>query len=241
MIFISMLIAAGCVSKTKEPVKIGNGNPKDLALQYLSQNQLDEAEAAFQQAIKKDPHDTASYIALTRLYLLRQNYTDAEDLAKQGLKVSADDTDLKLLLAKIYALKNEKEKASAVLKEVIEKNSKNVMAYYMLSELDSGNLSSQKNYLLKVQELAPANIVPLIALSELFAKTGKTDSSLFYLQSVKKIAPTFSGAADMAYKKSLAALQSNQPQQATASLEQFHELMKISPEYGTGLDEIEIP
>ena len=238
---ILVLVVAGCVSKTKEPAKIGNGNPKDLALQYLSQNQLDEAEAAFQQAIKQDPHDTSSYVGLTRLYLLRQNYDDAESLAKKGLELSPRNEDLKHLLAKIYTLKNEKDKASALLKELIEKNGRDVMAYYMLAELDSGNLPSQKIYLLKVQQLAPANIVPLIALSELFAKTGNTDSSLYYLQSVKKIAPAFSNAADIAYKKSLTALQSNQPQQAAALLKQFHDLMKISPEYGNGLDEIEIP
>ena len=234
---------AGCVSKTKESTKIASGNPKDLALQYLSQNQLDEAEAAFQQAIKQDPEDTSSYIGLTRLYLLRQNYDDAEKLDKQGLKLSPQNVEMKLLLAKIYSLKNENENASGLLNEIIQKNPKNAMAYYMLSELDTSfaNLASQRNYLLKVQELVPANIVPRIGLTELYAKEGKTDSSLSYLQSVKKIAASFSKAAEIAYDKSALLLQASQPAQAVIYIRQFHELMKISPEYGSGLDEIEIP
>ncbi|MEO8824152.1 MAG: FG-GAP-like repeat-containing protein [Ginsengibacter sp.] len=241
--FVLALTFAGCVSKTKDSTKDSNTNPRNLALQYLSQNQLDEAQAAFQQAIKLNPEDTSSYIGLTRLYLLQKNYDAAEKVDKEGLKLNPGNVDLKLLLAKIYSFKNENEKASKTLMEIIEKNPKNAMAYYMLAGLDTNasNLASHRNYLLKVQELLPANIVPRIELSELFAKTGKTDSSLFYLQSVKKIAPAFSKAAGIAFDKAVSSLQGSQTSEAIIYLKQFHELMKISPEYGLGVDEIEIP
>lgn len=240
---VFMLAFSGCVSKTKDETNISNGNPRDLALQYLSQNQLGEAQAAFEQAIKLNPQDTSSYIGLTRLYLLQKNYDAAEKLDKEGLKITPDNIDLKLLLAKIYGFKNEKEKAAAILKEIVAKNPKNAMAFYLLAELDSNvsDAASQKNYLLQVQNLLPANIVPRIQLTEIFAKEGKTDSSLFYLQSVKKIAPAFSNAAEISYEKAVSLLHANQAGQAVAYLRQFHELMKISPEYGSGLEEIEIP
>lgn len=243
-IFFCLALAfAGCVSKTKDETKTSNANPKDLALQYLSQNQLDEAVAAFQQAIKLNPQDTSSYIGLTRLYLLQKNYDAAEKLDKEGLKITPDNLDMKLLLAKIYSYKNEKEKATGILSDIVGKNPKNVMAYYMLAELDTSAsyLASQRNYLLKVQELLPANIVPRIELTELYARLGKTDSSLYYLQSVKKIAPAFSKAAQNAYDKAISLLQASQPGQSLNYLQKFHELMKIAPEYGSGEDEIEIP
>src|SRR5690242_11615062 len=240
---VLVIAFAGCVSKTKDETKTSGAHPRDLALQYLSQNQLDEAQAAFQQAIKLNPHDTSSYIGLTRLYMLQKNYDAAEKLDKEALKFTPDNLDLKLLLAKIYGFKNEKEKAAEILKEIVTKDPKNAMAFYMLAELDSGSsdLASRKNYLLQVQNLLPANIIPRIPLTEIFAKEGKIDSSLFYLQSVKKIAPAFSQAAQGAYEKAVALLHANQAEQATAYLEQFHELMRISPEYGSGLEEIEIP
>ena len=128
---------AACVTKTKDNDKTSKANPKDLALQYLSQNHLDEAKAAFQQAIQTDPNDISSYIGLTRLNLLQKNYDDAEKVCKDGLKISPDNVDLKLLLAKTYILKNDKQKASGVLNEIISKNPKNVMAYYALASLDS--------------------------------------------------------------------------------------------------------
>ena len=236
-------ILAGCGTKTKDNSKTVNADPKYLALRYLSQNHLDEAEAAFQQAIKMEPDDPSSYIGLTRLYLLQKNYDAAENLDKKGLKIKPDNADLKLLLAEIYSLKNDRENAVSELKEILEKDPKYVSAYYKLAELDTSgsNEGLRKFYLLKVQSLLPANIVPRLQLAELFASEGKTDSSLFYLQSIKKIAPGFSDAAETSYQKAASLLEASQPAGALAYIKQFHDLMKITPEYSTGSDEIEIP
>ncbi len=145
----------------------------------------------------------------------------AEDLAKQGLKIKPGNIDLKLLLADVYSLKNDKENAVSVLNEIIEKDPKNAIAYYTLAQLDTiaSNRELRKSYLLKVQSLVPANIVPRMQLTELFAKEGKTDSSLFYLQSIKKIAAGFSDAAEKAYDKAASLLEANQPSAALAYLQ----------------------
>ncbi len=234
---------AGCGPKTKDNSKTANGDPKDMAMEFLSQNHLDEAEVAFLQAIKMKPDDISSYIGLTRLYLMKKNYDAAENLDKTGLKIKPDNVDLKLLLAEIYDLKNEKEKAVRELKDILEKDPKNVNAYYKLAGLDTSrpNEGLRKYYLLKVQSLVPANIVPRLQLAELFAGKGETDSSLFYLQSIKKIAPGFSDAAEIAYQKAASLLHANQAAVALVYIKRFHGLMKITPEYASGSDEIEIP
>jgi tetratricopeptide (TPR) repeat protein len=236
-------VLGGCGTKTKDNTKTTNADPKDLALLNLSNNHLDEAEAAFQQAIKMNPEDTSSYIGLTRLYLLQKNYDAAENLDKTGLKIKPNNIDLKLLLAEIYSLKNDKENAINELKEILEKDPKNVYAYYKLYELGTSgsNEAVIKYYLLKVQSLVPANIVPRLQLAELLASEGKTDSSLFYLQSIKKIAPDFSDAAEASYQKAASLLDANKPAIALLYIQQFHELMKITSEYASGSDDIEIP
>ncbi len=244
-IFAFLLLTGfpACVSKTKDDGSTSKANPKDLALQYLSQNHLDEAEAAFQQAIKLDPNDISSYIGLTRLNILQKNYDEAEKVANDALKIKPGNVDIQLLLADVYILKGDKVNAVKLLNEIIAKNPKNATAYYALAQLDttSVNDEARKTYLLKVQALVPANIVPRMRLTELFAKQGKTDSSLFYLQSIKKISPAFTDAATKFYEKAAAALEANNPQAALPYLQQFHELMKISPEYSLGADDIEIP
>lgn len=243
VILVLVQAFSGCRTKTKDNSNTTAANPKNQALLYLSQNHLEEAEAAFQQAIKMGPQDTFSYIGLTRLYILQKNYNAAENLSKKGLKIIPDNVNLKLLLAEIYSLKNERENAINVLKEILKKGPKNVNAYYKLAELDTSvsNEGLREYYLLKAQNLVPANIVPRLQLAELFASKGKTDSSLFFLQSIKKIAPGFSDAAETSYQKAAALLHGNQTAIALTYIKQFHDLMKITPEYASGKDEIEIP
>lgn len=236
-------LMASCNQKSKTNSEKTNTNSKGLALLYLSQNKLDEAEAAFQQAIKMNPGDTSSYIGLTRLYLLQKDYDRAGKLCIAGLKINPKNIDLKLLLAEIYSLKNDKENAVRELNEILKEDPKNAGAYYKLAGLDSSgaNKDLRKYYLLKVQNLAPANIVPRLQLAELYATEGKTDSSLSYLQSIKKIATGFSDAAQASYQKAASLLHANETTEALTYIKQFHSLMKITPEYASGLDDISIP
>ena len=241
--FIAIAFLIGCNQKSKSGSEKTTTDPKGFALLYLSQNKLDEAEAAFQQAIKLNPEDSSNYIGLTRLYLLQKNYDAAEKLCNSGLKMNPGNIDLKLLLAEVFSLKNDNANAQKELIEILKEDPKNVGAYYKLAGLDSSgtNVGLRKYYLLKVQNLAPANIVPRIQLAEIFANEGKTDSSLSYLQSIKKIAPGFSDAAETSYEKAASLLQANKPAAALSYIQQFHSLMKITPEYATGIEGISIP
>ncbi|HVZ97795.1 MAG TPA: FG-GAP-like repeat-containing protein [Chitinophagaceae bacterium] len=217
---------------------------KDMALLYLSQNHIDEAAAAFQQAIQEAPDDITNYESLMRLYLLKKDYGAAEKTAQGALKVKPDNQDIKLLLADAYIGQGNESSAEDQLKKILDENPKNVNAYYKLSELNSSGANDsalKKYYLLKVVELAPANIVPRMQLTEIFAGQNKTDSSRYYLQSIKKIAPDFSAAAAIAYDKAIALLAGNKGAAALPAIRQFHDLMKIAPEYATGKDSIEIP
>ncbi|MDE3211910.1 MAG: tetratricopeptide repeat protein, partial [Bacteroidota bacterium] len=58
-VVILSFLGSGCGTKTKDKGgdTAGSSNPKDLALLYLSHNHLDEAVAAFKQAIKMKPDD----------------------------------------------------------------------------------------------------------------------------------------------------------------------------------------
>ncbi len=47
--------------------------------------------------------------------------------------------------------------------------------------------------------------------------------------------------AETSYQKAASLLEANKPAQALAYIQQFHGLMKITPEYSSGIDEIEIP
>lgn len=244
LIFIITIgLFAGCNRKSGDKGENSTTNPRDLAVLYLSQNNLPEAEAAFLQAIQKDPNDITNYISVTRLYLLQKNYDNAVTQAKAGLKVKPENEDLKLLLADAYDLKGNQQEAITELNEIIKVNSKNVKAYYRLAKIyaTDSKADTEKFYLLKVLNLVPANIVPQLQLAAILAGENKADSSRFYMQSVKKIAPAFSEASETFYQKAIGFLQANQPAKALPLINEFQELMKVTPEYSSGKDDIEIP
>ncbi len=240
----AILVAACNNRKSDDKDKTSAKDAKDMALLYLSQNHIDEAAAAFQQAIQETPDDITNYESLTRLYLLKKDYEAAEKIAQSALKIKPDNQDLKLLLADAYIREGNENAAEDQLKKVLSENPKNVNAYYKLSELTGSGANDsalKKYYLLKVIDLVPANIVPRMELAEVFAGQGKTDSCRYYLQSIKKIAPDFSDAAAVSYNKAIAQLAANNCAGALSYLRQFHELMKIAPDYALGKDSIEIP
>jgi tetratricopeptide (TPR) repeat protein len=242
-IVVMGLVSGGCNRQPKNTGEQGKSSPKELALLYLSQNQFDQAEAAFLKAIQIDPNDVSNYTGLARLYLLQKNYPSAESQAKAGLKIKPDDVVLRLVLAQIYIQKADNGDAMVDLKEILAKDPKNVRAWYMLAGLGPAGSDQtwKKNYLLKILGLAPDNIVLRLQLSELFAANKQTDSSLFYLQGVKKIAPDFSVTAKTAYQQAASLLQGNHAAEALPYIRQFHQLMKLSPAYASGSDEINLP
>ena len=241
-LLITALFAA-CNRKPENNNGTTPTDPKDLAMLYLSQNHLDEAAAAFQQAIQNTPGDLSNYISLTRLYLLQKTLGAASGEAQAGLKIKPGNEDLKLLLAEIYDQQNDPVKAGNELTAILASNPKNVKAYYKFAELypPGTNDAAKKSYLLQVVGLVPANIVPRLELTLLLAGENKTDSARFYLQSIRKIAPGFSDAADAAYRQAASQLDANQPAAALVYLRQFLTLMKITPEYASGMDDIRIP
>jgi tetratricopeptide (TPR) repeat protein len=238
-ILLSGIFFTACKSKTED-----NDNKKDprvLAISYLQQNRFDEAEAAFKKAIKTNPEIISNYIDLAHLYMVEKNFNDAEKQIKSGLRQQPGNSDLQLLLADLYYEKGDKQAGIKELNEILSRDPKNVYAYYSLSVFAAGDKDhkAQKSYLIKVLDLVPANIVPRLELAALLAQDGKSDSALFYLQGVKKIAPDFSAPTDSMYRRTVSFLQADQPDKALFYLARLHNLMKTSREYATDMEAIE--
>lgn len=242
-LFILGIGFAGCDRKHDNNNANSKLDPRTEALLYLKKNQLNEAEASFIKAIQTGPANILNNKDLTLLYLLRKNYTAAENQAKAGLKIKPGDLDLRLMLSEVFVEKGEKDEAVRELKEVLKKDPKNIKALYKLADLGpSGQEQTwKKNYLTQILALVPANIVPRLELAEVLAANSETDSAIFNLQAVKKIAPVFLGTVKTSYQKSMSLLQANQPAAAIPFIRQFHKLMQLSVEFASGNDELKMP
>ncbi|MBS1524518.1 MAG: VCBS repeat-containing protein [Bacteroidetes bacterium] len=236
------VVFSGCKHKAGDT---GNNqtDPRSAALLYMSQNHLDEAEASFQKAIELNPDEILNYIDLVKLYILQKNYDKAVDEARAGLKVKPHNSNLQLILAEALEDKHDKQAAINELQEILKNDPKNVKALYKLSGLgpDGSDLTWKKPYLLKVLNYAQANIVLRLQLAEIFAGNNQADSARYFMESVKKISPSFSSAANTFYTRALSLLQANQPLKALPDIKQFHQLIKITPLYDANHDEVEFP
>jgi uncharacterized protein HemY len=238
IIILLTIIFSACKTKTEN--KEENTDSRSLAVSYLRQNKFDEAEAAFKKAIKLNPDYILNYINLSFLYLNEGHYDDAEKQVNTGLKYQPQNTDLKLILAEIYFQKGNKEKAKEELQDIIKLDPKNVAAYYKLATLAAGNsnYADVKFNLLKILDITPANIAVRLQLAELLANERNADSSLFYIQSIKKIMPEFSLVTDTVYKKITALLHSNQMPEALYYIKRFRSLVEVTKDYVNSVQEI---
>ncbi len=243
-LFGLLLFFASCGKKKSADAGTANdGDPAQLARKYMSNNQFDEAEAAFIKAIQVAPNNISNYGSLARLYILQKNYAEAENQVKTGLKINADDEDLGLLLAKIYILKGDKSGTENELKQILAKNPKNGKAWYNLAALDppGAGQNREKTYLIKALSAVPANIIIRLKLAQIYAGSNKADSARFYLEGIKKITPNFSSAAGIVFEKAASLLRGNHAAEALPYVRQFDELMKTSSIYASDTDEVEIP
>jgi len=237
------ILLAGCGGKHNGNNADGKIDPRTAALLYLKKNQLDEAQASFIKAIDVDPGNILNYLNLTQLYLLQKNYTAGETEAKAGLKVKPEYLDLRLQLAELYFQQGDKTNAVGELDEILKKDPKNIKAWYKLADLGPAGAGPawKKNYLTKVTSLAPGNIVVRLQLAELLAGNNQTDSALYNLESIKKIAPDFFGTTRALYQQAVSSLQSNQPAKALPYMQQFQQEMLLSPVYASASDEVNVP
>src|SRR5690606_36843140 len=115
---------------------------------------------------------------------------------------------------------------------------------YKLARLSAAgkNYMEQKSSLLKLLEITPSNIVPRLQLSELLAQEGKSDSALFFMQSIKKIVPEFNAATDSIYRRATAFIANGrQAANAVQYIQEFQKLMQLTEAYASGLDDIDQP
>ena len=211
-----------------------------LAYEYLQKNQVDEAEAAFSRAIKTAPKEISNYRDLALLYLTEKKYTQAESIAKAGLKQKPDDEETRSVLAKVYIGKGDIPNATDELNTITRRNSRNIFAYHQLAAI-TNNLSVKKSFLLHALSLSPSNVVIRLSLADILIQNNNADSALYYMQSIKKIAPDFSPAIHTLYNQVIQSLQPAKFNQASALLNRFFDLFHVTGYYIEGLSELEGP
>lgn len=238
-----MLLVVACKTRDRQAQSKRAEDSKDLrvkAISYLYEEKFDEAEVAFKKAIQLDPGNVANYVDLSWLYFNRNQLEHAEEQIQTGLKIAPDNVDLMQLLAEAYIQKGDTTAARKALRQVLSLDGKNVPAYYTLSVLAAGqgDTATQKGRLLELLGISSANIVVRLQLAELLAGENKSDSALFFIQSIRKITPEFSPTEDSVYEKATALLRAERPSEAMDHIKRLDRLMGVSRPYARNIAEL---
>lgn len=219
---------------------------RTMGLAYLEENKLEEAEAEFRKLIELVPDEALGYANLGLVYLRMSKYAEAEAELLKAIERSPQDPDIRLILVKVYELSNQKEKAIDELKRNISNEPDHVKSLYTLAELygmstDKNSLQNRRTYLTKVTENVPANMLPRLQLAEILVKLQDYDEARMHMEEIHRQIPVFPEDTDKFYNNAIELLQSDHADDALTSIMIFHNFLKLTSLYQSGLQELEGP
>ena len=216
---------------------------KSLGIAYLEENDLDNAEEQFKRLIDLSPDDASGYANLGVVYLRQGKNDDAEKYLLKAIALSPEDPDIRLNLAKVYEISNDYEAALKELKKSEEIAPDHVKTLYSIAEKyedssDDQSLDEWEDYMRKIVNKSPRNIVARLYLVEALVRNNKGDEALKNLEEAQQIYPNFPTDAENYYSKSIELLQNGKAEESLTPIRIFHNFLKLTPEYQKGIREL---
>jgi tetratricopeptide (TPR) repeat protein len=219
---------------------------KTLGLAYLEEFKLEEAEKEFLKFIDLAPKEKLGYANLGLVYLRMGKYPEAEKQLLKGIKIDPKDPDIRLILATVYKMNDERDRSISELKEALEFSPGHIKILYDLAEIystepDAESQKQRENYILRLVEKAPGNLVPHLNLTDIFIRKGDTDKALEQMELIKKQFPEFPKEALGYYDNTLSALKKKDKENAIIQFTIFHNYLKVTAPYQSGIMDLKGP
>jgi len=219
---------------------------RTLGLAYLEENKLEEAEAEFLKLTDIAPDEALGFANLGLVYLRMDNYPEALKQLDKAVKIDPKDANIRLIRAKAFELNNDTEGAVKELEATLEFADDNPKVTYQLADLYAKGLDEQSKtkrieYLSKVVEATPQNIVPRLQLIEMLLQQGQADAALKNLEEIGQQFPEFTPEAADFYQKTVDALHKGDAKEALTSLLIFHNFLKLTTPYQAGIKDLKGP
>ncbi|MDX2444570.1 MAG: FG-GAP-like repeat-containing protein [Bacteroidales bacterium] len=237
--------------KQKQNAKIANSQDRPnniitartLGLAYLEENKLNEAKAEFLKLISLAPEEANGYANLGLVFLRMGDYPEAEEQLRKAIQLDPQDPNIRLNLAKVYELNNEPEKSIQELEKTLEVAPGHVQTLFSIAEYyggsdDKQSMVQREEYLKKVVQAVPANVVPRLNLIEILLRNGKNDEALANLEEIQRLNPEFPSEASEYYIKALESLQTSKSEEVLTNVLIFHNYLKLTNSYQSGVDEL---
>jgi tetratricopeptide (TPR) repeat protein len=150
------------------------------AVAEANENRGDQAEADLQTAIKKNPKDSASLVALGEMRFKQKRYPEGEQLLQEALDANPNQLPALQLLVNYYMFQKQPDKATALVQQEIAKSPNNSALYVEMSSLQlalrdvSGAMSSAE----KALQLNSSDPATLMAYTRAAAASGNAGAAV---------------------------------------------------------------
>jgi len=214
-----------------------------LGLAYLEENDLEKAEAEFNRLILLAPEEASGYANLGIVYMRMGKYARAEEQLKKGVELNPEDPEIRLNLARVYDLTHKEEASREELEKSLEIEPEHVQALYSLAESyqdqsDDYSMKQWNNYLQRIVETTPSNLVARLYLIEALINQNHLDKALMNLEQLEKISPQFPDEATEYFDAAVKNLQVSNQAEALTSVLIFHNFLKLTHQYQKDIQQL---
>src|SRR5213083_3469757 len=235
--FVSLgtaVLLAGAACREKPIDQGALVTARTVGLEHLQRGRLADAEREFRTVIALAPRDPLGYANLGLTYLRggAGRYADAESQLQQARRLDPSSPEIALIIARLYSLTSRSAEARQLL-ATIPPDARVLYALAQLERLDSDSAYAAR--LRQVLERSPANLAVRLKLADVLLRTGQSDSTLRYLEEVRRLRPAPPREAQPYFARSLQALRAGRLVEARAAFERFLRLIEVTAPYQASL------
>jgi len=237
LVIVLLLSAVACREK---PIDQGALiTARTIGLDDLQRGRLAEAEQEFRTVIALAPRDPLGYANLGLTYLRGGRYTEAESQLDRARRLDPKNPDIALISAKLYSLTGRPADAHRVLGAIPP----DARVLYALAELEREHGdSAYADRLRQVLERVPANRAVRLTLAAALLRLGQTDSTIRYLEEVRRLRPEPPREAKPYLEATLQELRAGgagRLPDARTALDRFLKITELTAPYQAALAEVD--
>ena len=206
---------------------------RTVGLADLERGRLAEAEQEFRQVIALAPKDPFGYASLGLTYLRGGRLAEAEAQLKRAQRLDSRSLEIALIMARLYSLTNRPADARQVLAGL----EPDARVLYALAQLDRETAGDRRyaERLGQVLEKAPANLAVRIQLADVLLRLGEADSTIRYLEDVRRLRPAPPRDAQPHLEAAIQALRSGRVADARVAFDRFRRSIEVTAPYQAAL------
>ena len=163
-------------------------NMYKLGIVHLKLNEYSEANACFDEVLKKEPKHFDALMGAAQTYQLQECYAEAMDAYEKASRENVKDVNCPLNMSYILFKTGDYPKALEILEKARELAPENIKILFAIAKCKSEicNVDNQEEYQALVNEfnaLAGKEDLPDefdITMAKLYAKTGKLDEAFYH-------------------------------------------------------------